>query len=337
MNRPVIVSRPDRVGDVIISTACLPLVRAIFPGCPILFLAQATMRPLFSGGGVIDEFLEMPHEEVEDSLERLFRGKDAQAIIHFHPDRCVERAARRAGISQRVGFDQGESQDDLTYAMPYRKSDGAMHEAEYCRQLLVQGFSSDCDSVQRYRLSPDLVARDELHRMAPWLDADETRILINPTTARIDLRWPPEYFDKLFLALQGEGRRIVLIGHPNDDPALKFLREAWSGRDAQWSDLAGQLNLAQLAWLLEQSHLHISRDTGTSHLAGAMGCPQVAVMARPEGEFSPRRWKPLGETVEVVATRARRRIYETRRMFWRRSFRSIEPERVIRAARWILS
>lgn len=332
MSAPVVLSRPDRVGDVIITTACIPALRRAFPGAHLILLAQKPLAGLFSGGGSVDRFHALSSEGDTDSLVESFRNVSAQAIFHFHPDERIEKAAETAGIPLRAGFYIETSNPTLTFELPYRKSEGRKHEADYCLELIDEATGQSSGKAERYHLSPDSNAEKTL--LEKWSHEAESKppILINPTTARLDLRWSPEYFDAVARVLAGSGHPIVLVGHPADDPALECLRQSWSRDTFEFMDLSGRLTLPELAHLCRRSALHISRDTGTSHLAAAMGCPQVAIMGRPEGEFSPTRWKPLGEKVEVVATQARRRFYETRRMFWRRSFQSIQPERVIMAA-----
>lgn len=357
--KPILCSRPDRVGDVIISTACLPALRRVFPDAPVLWLSRHVMRPLFTGEGGVDGFWSLDEFAQPNGgcdLSEQLRASEVQAMLHFHPDPLVERAAADAGVPLRCGWTSSACATSpfLTHSLPYRKSEGKKHEAEYTMdivRLAAQVRSSKSDNTKtlhdlppcdRYHLAPDPAAERSLLDRFPWLGTTSTSdatargpwLLVNPTTARLDLRWPVAYFDQVIRQLISEFPEAVpvLIGHPPDDPALKQLRQKWRNLTTPWHDLSGVLNLGELAWLMRRSALHISRDTGTSHLASAMNCSQVAVMGRPEAEFSPTRWAPLGPDAAVVASQAKRRFYETRRMFWRRSFRSVRPEQVTQAA-----
>jgi len=333
---PVVISRPDRVGDVIISSACFSALRQVFPGAPLILLARPNMQPLFAGGGVVDQFWPVSEDRGLERLINQFQECHPQAILQFHPDPLIEEAAFEAGIPLRAGFIQGDDRGWLTDSMPYRKSEGEKHEAEYCLDLLRLCISHPLPKAESYQLAPEPEAETRLIDKVPRLVEGGELILINPTTARLDLRWPPDYFTEVGRQLVDSGRTLVLMGHPQNDPGLQAVRAGWKQLGIPFEDVAGLLDLAELAHLMKRAALYVSRDTGTSHLAAAMRCPQVAIMGRPEGEFSPTRWKPLGPKVEVVATRARRRIYETRRMFWKRSFRSILPGRVIEVAQRIL-
>jgi len=335
--KAVILARPDRVGDVVVTSACIPALRELHPGSPIILVARPIMQSVFSGEGSVAGFIPYHGPQDQNELKRKLNELNAAFIYHFHPDEGVQVAAEEAGIPERIGFIDGNTSVGLTTAFPNSKSDGLMHEAAYCRKLLCEASgNSSLPEIQQACLAPDPSALKTLNEKAPWLNEDEVRIAINPTAARIILRWPAVHFERLIAALAQLGRRIVLIGHPSGDPALVCLRKQCNGFASGLSDLSGQLDLAESAWLLKYCGLHISRDTGTSHLAAAMGCPTLTIFGRLEPEYGPKRWGPLGDQAHLVCAEVTKRWWETKRQFWKRSFRSVTPERVIHKVEDIL-
>src|ERR1017187_7523610 len=71
----LLIARPDRVGDVIISTSCLAPVRKAFPRGTIYFLAAERMRPLLENHPDLTGFI-----SDEAQIARLM----PDAIIHPH-------------------------------------------------------------------------------------------------------------------------------------------------------------------------------------------------------------------------------------------------------------
>ena len=104
--------------------------------------------------------------------------------------------------------------------------------------------------------------------------------MINPTAFSLALRWPPERFISLARALREEFGRVVMVAERADDPSVLEIRRRLSdGVAGGWFiDLAGKTNLAELGWLLSHARLLISRNTGTAHLASAVGCPLVELV-----------------------------------------------------------
>jgi ADP-heptose:LPS heptosyltransferase len=66
--------------------------------------------------------------------------------------------------------------------------------------------------------------------------------------------------------------------------------------DVRWLDLAGDLDLATLAAVLDELDLFITADTGPMHLAATVGTPLVALF----GPSDPNRWGPLSSRAAIV-------------------------------------
>lgn len=81
--------------------------------------------------------------------------------------------------------------------------------------------------------------------------------------------------------------RVVVIGGAQEGQEWR----AVCGANRGIINLAGVLTISETAALLAQSRLAICNDGGIMHLAGAVGCPMVAIMPsasryhRPPGEF----------------------------------------------------
>ncbi len=84
--------------------------------------------------------------------------------------------------------------------------------------------------------------------------------------------WPLEKFKELALRLQKCGLPPLIVGHRRDLVALKPLRRMPGNRD-----LAGQTTLYALSGILAKASLVIGVDTGTTHLAAAVGAPTLAL------------------------------------------------------------
>ncbi|MBO4368790.1 MAG: glycosyltransferase family 9 protein, partial [Desulfovibrio sp.] len=57
------------------------------------------------------------------------------------------------------------------------------------------------------------------------------------------------------------------------------------------TSLAGNVTLAELAWLFSRAECVVSVNTGILHLAALAGCPTIAL----NGPTNPLRWGPVGE------------------------------------------
>lgn len=310
----LLIARPDRVGDVIISTSCLAPVRKAFPRGTIYFLAAERMRPLLENHPDLTGFI-----SDEAQIARLM----PDAIIHLHPDKEVYLAAQRAAVPIRIGYRQKSLGRYLTHSLDDRRAEGLKHEAAYNFDLLeLIGVG------QPAQLEPNIdlpeSALGSLRAKLPWPLESTPFAVLNPSAHSPVARWPMEYFLRLADKLQsGHGLLPVFIGADAGDciTGTRFL------------NLAGKTDLGELGWLLKRARVLVTRDTGPSHLAAAVGCPVVVIFGRTAPIYGPTRWRPLTEKAVIVTKSVPRKRWESQAKYWRRSFAAIQVDEVEAAVR----
>ena len=332
--RRLLIVRPDRVGDVVISSSCLPLVRDALPHTEIFYAARPVMAPLFEDHPDLGGFVPLPppgasfFKGLFALRRRLAEGK-FDAVVSLHPDPQVYLAAWLAGIPQRMGYKEGWTDWTLTRTVPDRRREHQMREASYnfdlLRPLGIDYRERDEDRL-RAAIALQRAARETLKQKLEELVAGRLRhyVCLHPTAFSPIARWPVAHYLELARLLRTRhGVAIVLVGHQQDDPAHREFRAGAQGAGLPFVDLTGKIDLAELAWLLKGSLALVTRDTGPSHLAAAVDCPVVVLFGRVGPPYGPTRWAPLGHNVEVLKSRATRRAGESRDAFFRRTFAEI--------------
>jgi ADP-heptose:LPS heptosyltransferase len=314
----IVIARPDRIGDVVISTSCLEPIREKFPERRIYILAAELMRPLLENHPVLSGFISLSSD-----LTSELKKTGAAAIVHLHPNADCYRAASAAGIPIRIGY--GRPCRELTHTITDRRAEGLQHEAEYCFDLLqVLGI----EKPARLRPSIHLPNADKasLQRKLPW-DLETTRFALLNTSAHSAKReWPNQHL--LDLADEVERQFTLPVVFVGAD-----VREDFDGAHFNFS---GRTTLGEISWLVRYAKVLVTTDTGTCHLAAALNCPSVVIFGRTDPEYGPVRWRPLSERTKIVTSPASRRRFETTRAYWRRSFAAIEVESVMAALRELL-
>jgi heptosyltransferase-2/heptosyltransferase-3 len=117
----------------------------------------------------------------------------------------------------------------------------------------------------------------------------------NPGVAMLDKRWSADRFAELARVLRRDGATVLLGGGSGDLDVVRRVAET-AGLD-QTSILAGKIDIETLAAVFNRTAVYVGPDTGVTHLAAAAGTPTVAIF----GPTNPRRYRPLGRHVQVLA------------------------------------
>jgi heptosyltransferase-2 len=108
--------------------------------------------------------------------------------------------------------------------------------------------------------------------------------------------WPPARFAELGKRLiKDHGASILIFGSSHlQEKALNAVIAEGIGEDCL--NLSGETSLQQLAALLQRCRLLVTNDTGTMHIAAAMGTRVAAIF----GPTDPRTTSPLGRGHVII-------------------------------------
>ena len=300
----VLYLRPDRVGDMIVSTG---LLRAIATSHSTIRM-HVLVTP--SNAGVLEH---NPHV--------------ASVVLLHHPKRpwtwlSFARAARRArydavidckvvspsltllllmlasGARERIGV--GGRANDAAYSVPVPAADWHAHNIEQLGALAA-AFGVD---VATFDWQPEIflqaAERDAAERL--WrppgdegvaADRGELRLLVNVSAGKARCRWPAErYIDVLrAIGARRPALRVLVIGMSRDSDVLRRIADA-TGCATASPGLRDTFALVASAGLL------LTPDTGLVQAASAFRTPVVAMYRRGPATH----WGPYRTVSRVVST-----------------------------------
>ena len=111
--------------------------------------------------------------------------------------------------------------------------------------------------------------------------------VLHPGASSASRRWPVASYAEVAGRLAGEGLTVVVTGSAGERPLVDALR---AGTAVPVLDLCDRTDLAGLALLLRDAAVLVGNDTGTAHLAEAVGARSVTVFQPGD----PQRWPPRG-------------------------------------------
>lgn len=304
----LVIIRPDRIGDVVISSSCLAPVRASLPQATLCWMIPRSMQSLFARCTTVDRVVTTGQGGAWARawhIRRELRTASATAVALLQPDRAAQLGAFLAGIPIRVGWRQFcQAPQFLTNSLQYAKSAGLKHEAAYNFDVLgLLGLREPADYVPEltpeYEARASLLTRFETDKVVP-----ERCMALHLAAHGNKLRAPLATFAELAGALhRAHGLRPLLVGMDGNPPAAEFARAAGLNA-AEVLDWRGKTSLAESAWLFARVALTVTRDSGPAHLAAAMDGRVLTLFVDMRPIMGPIRWRPCGRRVAVVESRA---------------------------------
>ncbi|MFC1754571.1 glycosyltransferase family 9 protein [Thermoproteota archaeon] len=289
--RRILISRTDRLGDVLLSTPVIKNLRRHMPSAYIAMLVQSQLEDLLRDNPYLDEVILLdkrgkhknPINLIKFILE--LKNKKFDLALILHPTLRMHVICFLAGIKERMGYDRKFGFLN-TKVLNHQKQLGDRHESLYALDFLKELGLSDFD--QSMHMSTYQESESWAHNLIKDHKAKGRKIIAVHSQASCRSKiWPKEYFNQLIEEILSSYRAVIIhVGSKADDTISK--RE-------ETVNLTGKTSLAQLASVLKQSDLFISNDSGPVHMAVAVGVPVISIFGRKQPGLGPKRWGPIGD------------------------------------------
>ena len=333
----VLVKEVNWLGDVVMSLPALKAVRQALPQAYLAVLVKRDLAGFFDGAAWIDEVI--PY-----TVARGLRGlADRRAVVGQIRARRFDLAilfpksfeaalwATLARVPRRAGVVADGRGPLLTHKAVLCADVLQRHQVHQYLHLLRQslGINGDIDDY-----TPDIHAphRAQMHA---WL-ADRRRrphaqlVALAPGAAFGPAKeWPAAHYAALIdLLAQRCKAECVMVGSAGERRKCEEVAAA-SGEGALIA--AGETNVGELMALLSLCDGFAGNDSGSMHVAGALGIPTVGLY----GSTDPARTGPLGPKIKVLYRRIECSpcLQRTCRFGHYDCLRRIAPEEVVQALR----
>lgn len=316
----ILVFRPGQLGDTLVSLPAMWAVRERFPRAHMALLCDiqkdkgyVVAADILRGSGIFDAYL--TYVFADSPAGRLFRPYRAlrlllalrrcrlDTLVYLAPSsRTPEQVTRDRLFFRAAGVRRFMGMDGFPTAAT-KPSDGALPESPREADLLLERVSRSGIPVPppgQGRLDIGLGPREtaEVERWLRPLPPDGGRpwVAVGPGSKMSVKVWPEERFQRAVEELIRD-RDVwpVVFGSREDRGLGERLLAAW-GRGY---DAAGFLDVRVAAAALSRCVLYVGNDTGTMHLAAAVGVPCVAIFS---SRAAPGQWYPYGGAHRVLRT-----------------------------------
>ncbi len=285
-----------KLGDFLMTTPALAGIRAAHPAAKItLLLWPPKPGPWLEKHPLVDDTIwdDTAHTYAGPVgawrlLERMRAGR-FDAVVCLHGGSRYAWLYRLANIPLRYGSSGKYYRRFYTENVCVNRGQPDRHEVEYNFDMVRRIGATGAPGPMVYPVTAaDEAAAEKLLAERGW--AGEPLLIVNPTFGGSSRLWPAECFiASTQQILAKTGVRVALTGTPGDQESNARIAADLGPKTL---DLTGETDVGALAAILKRSALHLSVDTGTSHLAAAMGTPCVTVFPASEHWDQRLRWSP---------------------------------------------
>ena len=293
MNR-ILLIKLRYLGDVVLSTPVLPLIRHQFPDAKVTFLVNQETVGVLQGNPYLDEIWSLSRQTCWQQLSFICRMRKMKfdAVIDLTDGDRSAFLSFMTGASVRIGYNREHRWRGKFYTYLVPATYGSMHMVDYHQQALIGLGINWAVGEPEIHVNSDLPQENQ-QIFFNFSEKNQPLVLLHPTARYVFKAWPLERFAEIVNWLSEQGFRVALIGSQEERLIGQQIMNLSKHKPA---NLMGNTTLPQLTALMKQSQLLIGNDGGPLHIAAAVGCPVLGLF----GPTDPAVWGPRGSKVKVI-------------------------------------
>ncbi len=293
----ILVIRFSSLGDIILTTPALKVLREKFPDAEIDYLTKSDYTDVIRLNPNINKII-----PVDNNLD--FKGLRAlkKQLKSSHYDLVIDLHNNLRTFYLRLFFD---ARFLKFKKYPFRKFLLVKFKINMLKNLppisgrYIQtlGKIINADSTQ-YKpeifTDEDAKNKTEIILKEYCLNDKSNLICIVPGAKHFTKTYPAEYYAELIKKFDSEKYTFLLIGKGNDKTNIEKIK---SGTGKNVYDLCDKLSVLEISELMKKCRLVICGDTGPMHIAEAVGAPLLMIAGSSVREFG---FYPQTENSSVI-------------------------------------
>lgn len=290
--KKILIIRLSSIGDIILTTQVVRLVRKLYPEAEIDYLIQKEFSELLENNNRINRIIKYDKKisllENNSNRDKLLNGEKYDLVIDLHNN--LRSRVYRKGIYKR-----------LLKLKKYR-----------IEKFALVHFNNSFNEMPHvtdryYNVISELGIEKDDRGLEVWLEneqaykaienPDKNQIIgIAPGAKHFTKMYPKEKLILLFkdLLLSYPNHKFKIFGISSDRLVSNELKEIGGDRV---EDFCGELTLLESAKELDTCNVLITNDSGLMHLAAARKVPTLAIFGSTVPQFG---FSPYGNRSEIV-------------------------------------
>lgn len=295
--RKIVLSRPDKIGDVILALPLAGVIKRQWPDAHVTFIGQPYTKDIINASQHVDEYIAYDDVVMNSALSDA--GFDA--IVHLLPNKAIAFKGMQAGIPIRIGSNRlWYHWVTCNHRLNQARRHSGKHQSELEAELLQPLGITPQNKEALYEclgFTPAAVALpDDVERHLN--DEKPFKLILHPKSGGSAPEWPLNHYLQLVQNLPQEKFKIFITGTASEGSSIESAcSELFEAENV--IDLCGKLTLRQLLHFIDRSDGFVAASTGPLHVAAACGKKVLGLYSNYVSAH-PNRWMPLGKKISVL-------------------------------------
>ncbi len=286
----ILIIRFSSLGDIILASPLVRILRAAYPLARLDFLVKAEYAEILKFNPHLSAVVELKTSDREElrTMKRRIRDERYDAILDIHNSLRSRYLRFFSGAGKVRVVDKRIARRCALIAFRWNMYRSVVPVTERYLET-VRSFGLHDDGLGPEIYVPEETAASVRSMMEKYrLDRSEAVLGMAPGARHFTKRWPLDRFVDLGVTAAKEGRaKLLIFGSKSEREYCGDVVQQINARlgSAAAFNLAGGLSLLETAAALDACRLLITNDSGLMHLASARLRPVVAIFGSTVREF----------------------------------------------------
>ncbi len=297
-NKKIVVTCLMHLGDIVLTTPFLHVLRANAAGAHITYLVDEKLADVVRYNPNIDSVVTIDKKGRDNSIgavwqrgRRINKEQSPDILINLHPNERCSLIAVAAGAKRLAGMNHFLLR---TFMTDYARLDRRRHAADMYVNILEQlGVENIAHNGLELYTCTDWEEKVADFYKAAGVGADDRLLGFNIGSAVPEKRWPPERFAAVADHFAAQGYRAMFFGGVMD----KEMVNAAVGQMKSTPIIGtGCFGIGELAAAIRRCSALITNDSGPMHVGVSQKVPIVAMY----GPSNPAYYGPYTDKAIVI-------------------------------------
>ena len=284
----ILVIRLSSLGDVILTTPFLKVLRKKFPDVQIDYCTKSEYKEIIASNPNINNIIEVDNNLDFAGLKPLrkkLQSNSYDLVFDLHNNLRTFYLKLFLRFNKKVYVFKKYS---IRKFLLVKFKINLMKDSPPITERYLSTLNElKLINLSQNDLQPEIYTNPEAEKKAGeilnelHLPGRKKLVCIVPRTKHFTKTYPAEYYIELIKKL-GEDYCFLLVGKGKDKKIIDIIK---SGTDKNVYDLCDKLSLLELTALMKKCSLVISGDTGPMHIAETVGVPLIMIAGSSVKEF----------------------------------------------------